>query len=250
MSGIVIPWLGYFLMVLALLLLLIPGWSFVRKVFQMVSNIRRLRLTLKPVKRHVDVNTRVIVSNTQEQLASQDRELLDSYKRQANYDKFHLRDLLVVRNEKLLEWNLDPIMGGQVQFAFEVFNGSILPTVKVGYSIDGYLMAQHRPFHDKVEMQSPSLIYHGQWGTIVIKQRMLPEVVNEIRDGASKTDGIILHFDFQNVHIYGEESGGNEGLNSQNILNIVQTMKFRVKRDDIKVADFYTWKRIYETNSW
>jgi hypothetical protein len=225
-------------------------WSNVKRILQIVSNIRRLRLTLKPVKRYVDVNPRVIISNTQEQLTSQDRELLDSYKRQANYDRFHLRDLLIVRNERLLQQNLDPIMGGQLQFAFDVFNGSILPVVKVGYSITGNLMVQSREFHDRVEPQTPMPIYHGNWATIAIKQRILPEVIKEIRDGASKSDGIVLSFDFKNVHIYAEDEGGTQGLSLQNTLNIAEIIKFRVKRDNIKDADFYTWKRIYETNSW
>ena len=100
-------------------------------------------------------------------------------------------------------------------------------------------MVQGKQFHDMAELQMPSPIDHGIWNTIAIKQRMLPEVVKEIRDDAVKPDGIVLRFDFQDVRIHIEEGGVNQAN-----LKIVETMKFRVKRDDDPIVDSYTWERI------
>jgi hypothetical protein len=176
-------------------------------------------------------------------LTSQERTLLDLYKRRINYDRAHLRELLVVRNERLLLWKLDPVMGGELQFEFDVFNGSVLP-VKVGYSVEGNLMVQSRPFHDIAEPQKSLSLEHGIWDTIAIKQRMLPEVVKEIKDDASQSSGIILRFDFHNVHIHIEEDSITKDVGLQNNLKIVETMEFRVKHE----AGIYSWQRLWEVS--
>lgn len=172
----------------------------------------------------------------------QDQLLLDLYKRQINHDRANLQKLLIIQNEKLFQWNLDTIMGGELQFTFDVFNGSIL-SVKVGYLVDGYLFIQSRKCHDMAEPLSSLTLDHGLCGTIMIKQRLLPEVCKEIREGASKSDGIVLNLGFENVHIYMDETEILEP-NPNNFLKISPNMKFHVKRDDYPNADFYKWKSI------
>lgn len=89
MSGIVIPWLGYLLMGLAVLLLLIPGWSLVKRI---LSNIRRLRLILEPMQGHKDVSARFSLK-----LPTRQEQLLDFYEGQkANWKSYIRLELIRV----------------------------------------------------------------------------------------------------------------------------------------------------------
>ncbi len=189
------------------------------------------------------METRTAIAEASIGLSPQTQYELEILKQTA-YDRFHLKERLVVRNGKLLHWRLDNVMGGELQFEFEVFNGSIFPSVKVGCSIDGYLMVHGTRFHDKTEIQSSVNIVHGCWNNVVIIQRVLPEVVKEISESAISHDGVILRFDFEGVKIYAEEEGSKQGLNQQNILSLPKTMKFRVKYE----AGFYSWQPLYDIN--
>jgi hypothetical protein len=171
-----------------------------------------------------------------EATTNKDKELLDSFRRQINHDRANLTGLLVVRNERLFHYVLDPVMGGELHFAFEVFNGSIL-TVKLGNDVKGNMFIQGKKCHDEIEPLKPVTIDHGIWDTVMIKQRVLPELVKEIRDGASNQGGIVLRFNLRNLYINIEEAG-SKGVNP---LKVVLEMEYTVKRDIN--ANVYEWKR-------
>ncbi len=154
-------------------------------------------------------------------------------------DRANLARLILVLNQKLVQHRLDPVMGGEFQFAFDVFNGSVL-SVKVGSSVQGHLLILDRKCHDMAEPLQSLTIDHGSSSTIMIKQRILPEVVKQIGDGASKPEGIRLRFAFNDISISVQEEQSQATSLALSLTGIAD-MEFRVKRDNSSYADFCTW---------
>lgn len=206
--------LSWILVVLGLMILLKPQWLF---------------------KRDKDANNRN-PKNQGEKLVTLERDILA----QTDYDKYHLKERMIVKDERVTSWKLDPVMGGELKFSLEVFNGSVFPSIKVGHAIEGKLMMRDKEFHDKPEIKLPRNSTHGSWLTIVIAQPVLPEVIKEINEGAINPGGIILPFNFRGVKLYAEAEGLNTGLHPQNTLELTCNLKYRVKYE----AGLYSWQRV------
>jgi len=156
-------------------------------------------------------------------------------------DKVNLKALLIVQRETI-SCECDPVMGGQIDFMFDVFNASVI-SVKVASVIDGYIVFQGRKFHDKPDPLTSHIISHGEKSTVTIRQRILPEVAKAIDNSARNVDSDILCFDFRGVPILIEEDTVI-GKGASCPLNIAETMKFRVKESSMKGHHFYQWERI------
>jgi hypothetical protein len=217
MSGIEIPWLGYSLMIAAILLLAIPAWPYLKRIhFQ------------NPIK----------YSSTAKSgnLSLYEQQELEAYQKLMAYDRYHLGDSLVVQNARLSHYSFNTVGGGQLHFTFDVFNGSILE-VNVGGNVEGELLANHNNFHDKIEKLESATIPHINWGTVSIKQRVLPQVCGEIITKArDDPDGILLSFNFNDVKIHIDERYPVSTSISQ-YLKIPEKLAYRIKMRELKMGD-------------
>jgi hypothetical protein len=226
---------------------LLPLLPFIGAVFLILvlREVRTGQKVTKPTKdKKVETAAITNTSDTSPVITQQEYSQLRAYQNQYDYDKYHLRDKIIVRNGELLQHRLDPIMGGALEFGFGVFNGSVLPNVKIENTGEGRLTLQGGVFYHKPEIANTSLLTQGVWGNIVLKQGVLPEVVKEILSGAKQPNGIELTFDFRNVQIYAQEKGSSN-IERQNTLELPNTLKYRVKRDEqCTIADFYDWELV------
>ncbi len=160
-------------------------------------------------------------------------------------DKANLESLLMVQKVSV-SCQSDPMAGGHITFAFDVFNASVM-TVKVA-SVNGYILFQGNNFYDKPDPLTSRTIPHAVMNTVRIRQRILPEVAKTIDDGVHAIDGIVVSFDFRNVSILIEEDT-SIGMGASCILNIAEVMEFRVKESSMRGHHFHQWERIGLTHN-
>lgn len=106
MSGIQIPWLGYSLMVIGVLLLIIPGWPLVRRIFPITANLHLgHREPLKLIDSFPKDNQPIIVDDL--------KRVFLKFNKPIDRESEGLIGNLYVRANTWCQWNI----GGWIEYA-------------------------------------------------------------------------------------------------------------------------------------
>ena len=184
MSGVQIPWLGYSLMGAAVLLLLIPGWSFGKRVFQIFSSVRRLRIILEPVQRYKDVSARFSLKapSAESKTLWLNQVIID--------DKQELSNRLYQHIERWLFDNIhksEPFM----EVIIQIINATVFSVVIRG--IEGSFQIQGTKCNWDATISGGTRIQHGEVGNIRISQRLSKETVDMMVTLHNERDGFMIN---------------------------------------------------------
>ena len=156
---------------LAVVLLLIPGWRYAMLVARIFSNIRRLRLILKPVQAYSDVSTRFVVRAPTwlEQILQ--------------YDKEHLSECFKLLG---IGWNYSPSSEPYIEALANMENNAVFPLKVVGITGCIYINALrcNLPITIDREYEFPRLHHE----VVRIRQAINPDTAKMITEFKDKKE--------------------------------------------------------------
>jgi hypothetical protein len=156
-------------------------------------DVKNKELKKKNIQTDIQVTTNEIL------ITAEEKDLLDNYKSLINNERAHLNEIVIVLKGKLYHHTFNPRDGGEVHFEFNIFNGSVFQ-VEVGKKVSGELKLQgYNKFLHDIEPLESVIIDRNKYGKVLIKQRILPEVCDDINKKA--LDGFDLIFYFEKVKV-------------------------------------------------